>query len=79
MELEREMDPYYDLFDSAWDEEPLRNWCPKMLLDFIQVSIFTPQLPSCVVLSGTNQWKAVPNRTQLGLTQTDQNNANYNF
>jgi hypothetical protein len=40
MELEREMDPYYDLFGSAWDEEPLQNWCPRMLLDVIQVSIF---------------------------------------
>jgi len=40
MELEREMDPYYDLFDSALDEESLQNWCPQPLLDFIQVSIF---------------------------------------
>ncbi|KIM39660.1 hypothetical protein M413DRAFT_447124 [Hebeloma cylindrosporum] len=37
LELEREMDPYHDLFDSAWDEEPLPNWCPQILLEFIQL------------------------------------------
>jgi len=38
MELEHEMDLYYDLFNSAWDEELLLNWCPQILLKSIQVS-----------------------------------------
>lgn len=39
LELEREMDPYHDLFDSAWDE-PSPSRCPQILLEFIQVSTF---------------------------------------
>lgn len=77
LELEREMDPYHDLFDSAWDEEPLPNWCPQILLEFIQVSTlynyFLVWIRAAWIIG-----KPFPLSLALP-SHCNQNNANHNF